>query len=134
MASEHPEGISAATEWIDRPDPLLGVAGWSALAAIVSVVPDAKLPMPQLEKLLQRCVETIHQSPNRVRYSMNSFVICVGTYVAPLAEMAMTAAKKIGLVEVDMLDTDCKVPDAAPYILKCRKGLPVAAKKKTAKC
>ena len=50
------------------------------------------------------------------------------------AEKAIEAARRIGKVEVDMGKTDCQVPDAESYILKSRRGLPVAPKKKTARC
>jgi len=33
-----------------------------------------------------------------------------------------------------MGDTACKVPAAAEYIRKCRRGAPVAAKRKTVRC
>lgn len=65
---------------------------------------------------------------------MNNFIICCGTYVAPLADKAVAAARKVGTVEVDMGQTDCQVPDAESYILKSRRGLPVAPKRKTTRC
>ena len=62
------------------------------------------------------------------------FVICCGTYVAPLADHALTVARKIGTVTVDMGDTACQVPEAEAYILKSRRGLPVAPKRKNSRC
>ena len=59
-----------------------------------------------------------------VRYSMNNFVICVGTYVAPLGDAAIAAARALDKVEIYMGETACKVPDAEPYIMKCRRGNP----------
>lgn len=73
-------------------------------------------------------------APDGVRYQMNNFVIMVGTYVAPLGAKAMATAKQIGPVEIDMSDTSCKVPLAADYIVKCRRGAPVAPKRKTTRC
>jgi hypothetical protein len=73
-------------------------------------------------------------SPDDVRYSMNGFVIACGTYVAPLGAKAIATAKKIGRVEVDLGDTACKVPDAQSYILKSRRGAPIAPKRKTVRC
>jgi hypothetical protein len=37
-------------------------------------------------------------------------------------------------VEIDMGDTACQVPDAESYILKSRRGAPVAPKRKTLRC
>lgn len=134
VASEHPDAIEIAMKWIDSPKEEIAVAGWATLAAVVSVRKDDDLPIKQLDALLARVVKTIHTSMNRVRYTMNNFVICCGTYAAPLADKAMAAAKKIGCVEVDMGNTDCNVPDAATYIVKSLRGLPVAPKRKTARC
>ena len=134
VASEHPDAIEIAMKWIDSSKEEIAVAGWATLASVVSVRKDDDLPIKQLNALLARVVKTIHTSPNRVRYTMNSFVICCGTYVDPLADKAMATANKIGRVQVDMGNTDCNVPDAATYIVKSRRGLPVAPKRKTARC
>lgn len=134
VASEHPDAIEIALKWIDSSKEHIAVAGWATLSCMVSVWSDEMLPIKQIDTLIARVVKTIHAAPNLVRYAMNNFIICCGTYVAPLAETALTAAKKIGRVEVDMGDTACQVPEAVSYIEKCRRGLPVAPKRKTARC
>jgi hypothetical protein len=134
VASEHPEAISLALKWIDSPKEGVACAGWSTLSAVVAVQPDDRLPLKQLSALLDRVVKTLKSSPNRVRSAMNGFVISVGTYVEALGEKAIAAARKAGPVEVDVGDTDCKVPDAESYILKCRRGALVAKKRKTVRC
>lgn len=134
VAAEHPDAVEIALKWIDSPRESIAVAGWATLSNVVTTTPDENLPLKQIGALLGRIMKTIHTSPNRVRYAMNSFVICCGTYVAPLADKAMAAARKIGRVEVDMGKTDCQVPDAESYILKSRRGLPVAPKRKTTRC
>lgn len=134
VAAEHPEAIDIALKWIDSPKESIAVAGWATLSNVVTTTPDEKLPVKQIAALLARIVKTIHSSQNLVRYAMNNFVICCGTYVAPLAEKAVEAAKKIGRVKVDMGQTDCQVPDAENYITKSRRGLPVAPKRKTTRC
>jgi len=134
VAAEHPEALAIARKWIHAKREWTATAGWSTLSAIVAVIPDAELPIRELAALLEDCAKKIHQAPNRVRYAMNNFVISCGTYVAPLAEQALTAARRIGVVQVDMGDTSCQVPEAASYILKCRRGAPIAAKRKTTRC
>lgn len=134
VASENPAGFKFASKWIDSKNEHTARAGWSTLGAIAAITPDADLPMAAYRKLLDRAAKSIHGAPDNVRYQMNNFVIMVGTYVAPLAAKAMATAKKIGKVEVDMGDTDCKVPLAEEYILKCRRGAPVAPKRKTMRC
>jgi 3-methyladenine DNA glycosylase AlkD len=134
VTSDHPKAIEIAAKWIDSKKELVAVAGWSTLASVASMVPDESLPMEDLSNWLDRCASTIHSSSNRVRYAMNSFVISVGTYVAPLGKQSIAVARKIGKVEVDMGQTDCKIPDAESYILKCRRGSTVAPKRKTCRC
>lgn len=134
VASEHPDGVKLGIKWIKSKDEQVQRAGWSTLGAIAATVPDDRLPLAEYRKLLDRVVKEIDGAPDGARYSMNNFVIMVGTYVAPLATKAMTAARKIGQVEIDMGDTSCKVPLAEEYILKCRRGAPVAPKRKTVRC
>lgn len=134
VAAEHPDAIDIALAWIDSAKENIAVAGWATLSAVVCVRPDSELPMKAFTALLDRVAKTIHASQNRVRYAMNNFVICCGTYVAPAAESAFAKAKEIGPVKVDMGETACQVPDAVSYILKCRRGLPVAPKRKTTRC
>jgi hypothetical protein len=130
----HPEGLTLALKWIDSPKEDIVKAGWNTLSALATTVPDEKLPVKQLSALLDRVGKTIKAAPDRVRYCMNGFVIACGTYVAALGDKAIATARKIGQVEVDMGDTDCKVPDAESYIIKSRRGAPVAPKRKTIRC
>ncbi len=133
-AAEHPQAIAIARKWIDSKRELTATAGWATLSSVVSTRPDAELPIDELSGLLDRVLKTLNSSANLVRYVMHNYVICCGTYVAPLADKALATAGKLGVVEVDMGNTDCKVPDAASYILKCRKGAAVAPKRKTTRC
>ena len=112
----------------------MAIAGWATLGAIAATMPDAHLPIAAYRKLLNRVGQTIHHAPDGVRYSMNNFVIMVGTYVAPLGAKAMAAARKMSKVTVDMGDTGCKVPEAESYIVKSRRGAPIAPKRKTVRC
>jgi 3-methyladenine DNA glycosylase AlkD len=134
VASEHPEGFDLALKWIDSKNAQLARSGWNTLGALAATIPDAELPVAQFGKLLDRVANDLAKSPDLVRYSMNGFVISVGTYIAPLGAKAIAAARKMGKVEVDMGDTDCKVPDAESYIIKSRRGAPVAPKRKTVRC
>jgi 3-methyladenine DNA glycosylase AlkD len=127
-------GHELALKWIESKKENVAVAGWTTLTSLVSVKDDAELDMAELKQLLQRVRKTIHQERNNVRYAMNGFVIALGSYVRPLADVALRAAEKIGRVSVDMGDTACQVPYAPEYIQKARRGGAVAAKRKTAKC
>ena len=90
--------------------------------------------MPELKRLLERVRKNIHQAPNDVRSSMNSFVIAVGSYVKPLTDIAIQIGEKIGPVSVDMGNTSCQVPFAPDSIRKVLKRGTIGKKRKTAKC
>jgi hypothetical protein len=127
-------GYELGKEWIDSPKEHISAAGWSTLANLAALLPDDKLDIPGLKTLLTRVVGEIHSTPNRARYHMNNFVICVGSYVVPLSADAIAAAKKIGVVTVDMGGTACKVPGAVGYIQKAKDKGSMGKKKKTVKC
>jgi 3-methyladenine DNA glycosylase AlkD len=134
VAAGSPHGHEVALEWIDSKKENIAVAGWTTLTSLVATKDDAELDVAELKQLLQRVQKTIHQERNNVRYAMNGFVIALGTYVQPLAELAVRTAEKIGRVSVDVGDTACQVPYAPDYIQKARRGGVVASKRKTAKC
>jgi hypothetical protein len=127
-------GYELAMEWIDSKEDHIATAGWSTLSNYVSLKPDSELDIPALKNLLARVEQTIYSSPNRVRYVMNNFIICAGTYVPDLTGDAISAAKKIGEVTIDMNGTACKVPAAVDYIQKSHDKGVIGKKKKTVKC
>lgn len=129
-----PAGYELALKWIEQPEEHIAAAGWSALSNIIALKPDQELDMDLFGNLLQRVEKSIHSSQNRVRYTMNSFVISAGTYLTALTGLALRVADHIGPVSVDMNGTACKIPSARQYILKVKeKGL-LGRKKKTVKC
>src|ERR1700722_9771005 len=127
-------GYELALKWIEAKEEHIVTAGWSPLANLAALQPDDKLDLPGLKTLLAKVVKEIHSAPNRARYTMNNFVICVGSYVNPLSADAIAAAKKIGAVTVDMGDTSCKLPAAVEYIQKAKDKGSLGKKKKTVKC
>jgi len=127
-------GYELALEWIDSSNESTAAAGWSTLANWVSHHPDNELDLESLKGLMQRVIQTIHSSPNRVRSTMNTFIICVGTYVEPLNAEAIQAAKDMGVVMVDKGGTACKTPDAGEYISKAVNKGTLGKKKKDVKC
>lgn len=134
VAAEHAGGCALAREWIDSPRESLVIAGWNTLGAIVTITPDDALPAKELGALLDRIAKTLPAAPNRVRQAMNYFIIACGTYAAPLGAKAIATARKLGKIEVEVGDTDCRIPDAESYIAKSRRGAPIAPKRKTVRC
>lgn len=134
VASESRYGRELALEWIDAKQESIAAAGWSTLGSLVSIKADDELDLAELKRLLTRVEKTIHEERNEVRCTMNGFVIAVGCAVAPLSELAMKTAMKIGEVTADMGDTACKVPFAPDYIDKVKKRGSIGKKRKMARC
>ena len=134
VATESPHARELAMKWIKSKQESIASTGWCTYAGIIATRPDEELDLDEIEELLNHIAEHIHTAPNQVRYTMNAFVIAVGTYVKPLLRKAKQVAKTIGAVEVDMGDTSCKVPLATTYIGKVEAAGRVGKKRKTIKC
>jgi hypothetical protein len=134
VASESAHGRELALEWMDSDNEQIAACGWATYSSLLSITPDEELDLKEIEKLLGRVKTEIGSAANRVRYSMVNFVISVGAYVMPLNAKAKAVAKALGKVEVDMGDTDCKVPDALEYIEKVEKRGSLGKKRKSARC
>ena len=134
VATESPHARELAMKWIKSKQETIATSGWCTYAGIVATRPDEELDLDEIEELLNHIAKHIHTAPNHVRYTMNAFVIAVGTYVKPLLKKAKQVAKTIGVVEVDMGDTSCKVPLATTYIEKVEAMDRVGKKRKTIKC
>jgi len=131
---DHPEGRALALKWMKSKKEHVAAAGWCTYSGLVALLPDEKLDLKEIDALLATVVKQIGGAENRVRYTMNGFVIAVGSYVKPLAKRAKAAARQIGLVSVNMGETACKVPDALAYIEKVEGMGRQGQKRKTIRC
>jgi hypothetical protein len=134
VAAETKYGFDLGTKWIKSKNELIVSAGWNTLSNYAAVNDDANLDIDAYSNLLDVVLKNIHTAPSRVRYTMNNFVIAVGSYIAPLNKKAIEVAKKNGQVYVDMNGTACKVPIAEDYIKKVMEKGKLGKKKKTARC
>lgn len=134
VAAESEWAWELALEWIDAKEDKIASSGWATLSCILTLKKEEELDIKVLKKLLGRVVKTIHDAPNRVKYTMNGFVISLGGQIPSLTEVAKTAADDIGKVNVEMGGTACKVPPARAYIEKIESKGYVGKKKKTVKC
>jgi len=134
LAVEHPQARELALRWVDSNVEHIAAAGWCTYGGLVALRPDEQLDLAEIRGLLDRVVREIHSAPNRVRHCMNNFVISVGGYVRPLLGEAKAAARKIGVVKVDMGETACKVPGALACIEKIESMGRVGKKRKTMRC
>ncbi len=134
VAAETAFGRELALRWMQSPKESVAAAGWCTYSSLVSVTPDEDLDLDEIRGLLTTVGTTVHDRENRVRHTMNAFVIAVGTYVPPLLEEARGVACEIGVVKVDMGGTACKVPLATVYIEKVVDRGRVGKKRKGTRC
>lgn len=134
VTTENAAARELALEWMDSKKEAVAESGWFTYAGVVATRADEELDLAEIERLMQRAVKEIGKAPNRVKYTMNGFVISVGGHVKPLLQKAKAAARQLGKVEVDVGEIECKVPFALEYIEKMEKAGQVGKKKKTMKC
>lgn len=134
VAAESHYALDLAGEWMASTEETIASCGWSTYTSYLSVTPDEQLDFAEIRRLLKQVEKTIHQERNRVRYTMNNFVIAVGSFVAGLHEEALEVSGNIGKVHVDVGQTACKVPLAANYIEKVKAKGRIGVKKKTCIC
>ena len=134
VATDSNHAFDMARKWIDAKKEKVATSGWCTWAGIMATKPDDEIDADEIEQLLARVESEIDDVTDRVRYTMNGFVISVGGYSKPLLKQAKATAKKLGKVEVNMGDTACKVPLASEYIAKMEKANRIGKKRKTIKC
>ena len=133
VAHQHEAAVDVATKWIKSKTECIAAAGWATYAGILATRADDELDLDAIKELLKNVESEIDGAQNRVKYSMNGFVIAVAGCVKPLLNAAKATAKKIGKVEVEMGKTSCKVPLATDYIEKMEAAGRIGKKRKTIK-
>jgi 3-methyladenine DNA glycosylase AlkD len=131
---ENADGSELAKEWMKSKKEQVVSSGWCTYSGLAATKADTDLDLAEIETLLGNVVKEIDGAQNRARYTMNGFVIAVGSYVKPLLKQAKATAQKIGDVSVEMGETSCKVPLATDYIAKVEAMKRVGQKKKTIRC
>ncbi|KQL44797.1 DNA alkylation repair protein [Brevibacillus choshinensis] len=134
VTAESEHALELAREWIPSSEEMIAACGWNTYSNYLSITPDERLDLDEIKSLLQQIKATIHEEKNRVRYTMNQFVISVGAYVPALHQEALDMAASIGAVRVEMGQTACKVPLATEYIKKVEERGKIGQKKKTCIC
>jgi len=131
---ENKDAVHLATHWIASKREQIACSGWCTWSGLVATRPDSELDLGVIEGLLKRVPDEIGEAKNRVKASMNSFVISVGLYIEPLHGQAKATAAELGAVKVDVGDTACKIPIAAEYLAKAEAAGKVGKKRKTIRC
>jgi 3-methyladenine DNA glycosylase AlkD len=129
-----PHGWEMALKWIESYKAHIAEAGWSTLASLVALKPDSELDLPAIKGLMEHVQKTIQQEPDVVRYTMNDFIIAVGSHVKPLSEFALQTAEQIGPITANLGCNNCQVPFAPDCIREWEKNGAIGKKRKTVKC
>ena len=106
--------------WMTSPDEFHREMGYGILGCRLKDDPDS-VSDAEAEQALATIEREIHRSPNWARYAMNGALISIGVYKPALRKKAIEAARRIGKVDVDHGETNCKTPEAVAYIEKASK-------------
>jgi len=125
---------TVADRWITSGEELRMSAGWACYEWLLGSRSDSEFDNDKILTMLHTAASTIHNQPNRTRYSMNGFVIAVGVSFLSLHEEAVKTAQKIGKVTVSTEKGACSVPIAADAIQKAKDKNRLGFKRKNVRC
>ncbi|MBY0123778.1 DNA alkylation repair protein [Bacillus sp. S/N-304-OC-R1] len=98
--SESDIAQDVADKWIASGDELRMSAGWSCYCWLLGNRKDNEFSESKIAHMLDMVKNTIHDSPERTKSSMNNFLYTVGISYLPLHEKAIETSKEVGIVEV----------------------------------
>src|SRR5436190_14277449 len=116
LAAETPHRGAKLEKWMRSGDKRERIAAWVLLGMMAQR--DESVPHDTFIERLAHVEKNIHWAPNAERDAMNQALVMIGCRNASLRKAALAAAKRIGKVEVDRGDTECKERDATEYIEK----------------
>lgn len=120
--------------WIDSEEERLQECAWASMSSYLGYAPNEAIDVDFHTSLIPRIEKEIHSAGNRVKYTMNGYLIALGGAIPALTTACKEAGDRIGKVDVFMGETSCKVPLIRPYIEKMEDRNRIGKKKKTTKC
>ncbi|MCR8644574.1 DNA alkylation repair protein [Paenibacillus sp. N1-5-1-14] len=121
-------------KWIASGDELRMSAGWSCYCWLLGNRPDSEFSEEKIANLLEMVKNTVHDAPERAKYSMSNFVYTVGVSYAPLHNKAVEIANEIGPIEVDLDKKKSKVLQPSERIQKDVDKGRIGFKRKHVRC
>lgn len=115
LLARSPIGEGTMHAWMESTGEARRETGYAILSHRLKNDPDS-LTDDEAASVLATIEREIHGSPNRARHAMNGALISIGIYKPVHREAAIRAAERIGTVEVDHGQTNCRTPDAIAYI------------------
>lgn len=120
LVARAPIAEATMRAWIKSPDEGRREIGYGVLGVRLKNDPGS-ISDEDTEMFLATIEKEIHRSPNWAKHAMNGALISIGIFKPALREKAIEAAKRIGKVEVDHGETNCKTPEPVAYIQKAAK-------------
>ena len=96
LAVENRNARSLALKWMKSRNENVAACGWCTYIGIIATTEDEDLELGEVKELLVKIVDDIDGAKGRVRYTMNSFVIAVGTHIKPLLSQAKKSPRSSG--------------------------------------
>lgn len=121
-------------KWIASGENLRMSAGWSCYCWLLGNRPDSEFSEDKISDMLELVKNTIHDSPERTKYAMNSFMYTVGVSYQPLHDKAVEIAKAVGPVEVNSGTAKSKFMNASVTIQKAVEKGRIGFKRKYVRC
>jgi 3-methyladenine DNA glycosylase AlkD len=125
---------AVADKWIASGDDLRMSAGWSCYCWLLGNRPDDEFHTGKISNMLDQVEDTIHDSPDRTKSSMNNFIYTVGVSYLPLHDKAVRTAKEVGPVEIKRDNKKSSILNASENIQKHLARGQVGFKRKNVRC
>lgn len=123
-----------ADKWIKSDKELYKSAGWACYEWLLGSRRDEEFNIEKIKDMLRLVTASIHEQPNRTRYSMNGFLTAVGVSFLPLHDEAVIAAEKVGNVEIMSDKGKCSVVSAFDAIQTAKEKGRLGFKRKNVRC
>lgn len=132
--SESDIAQDVADKWIASGQRLRMSAGWSCYCWLLGNRKDNEFEEGKISKMLDEVKNSIHDSPERAKASMNNFLYTVAISYVPLHEKAVETAKEVGIVEVKRENKKSSLLNAYETILKEKERGRLGFKRKYVRC
>ena len=134
LISETRQGWDLGMEFIDAKKENLACCGWSTLGSWLSFRPAEEIEVADVEALLKRIENTVHDQPNRLRFAMCNFVVAAGAFVPEVTQECLAIGKRLEKLDVQPVKKGCSIPEIVKDISKIQKMGRIGKKRKAGRC
>jgi 3-methyladenine DNA glycosylase AlkD len=117
LAFESPHARKRMEAWLGSRDEFPSAVAWNLVGRFAG---NGSLDDSFFSGCVLRVERDVAKAKNLTRYAMNMALIAIGLRSPELEKLVSAAARRIGPIEVDHGETDCKTPDIISYIAKTK--------------